>query len=106
MQTHAEHQQHDPYFSELRGELDIGDKTGGGGPDHDARDQVTHEKRQSDPDRDRAHEQREPQGGRNRGDQVEVVEHALARIIQGVLRAKGELSGRKAMGLSGCALIA
>ncbi len=46
MQPHAEHQQNDADLGELDGDVLVGDKAGGEGPDGDARQQIADQRRQ------------------------------------------------------------
>jgi hypothetical protein len=59
VQTDAEHQQHDTDLGELGGKLGIGHESGRGGSNHDAGNQIPHQSRQLEADRDKAHDQRQ-----------------------------------------------
>jgi hypothetical protein len=75
VQSHPEHQQHHADLGELPREREVGHEAGGGRTDQHARDEVADQRRQAQPHRDEAEQQRDAEGGRQRGDQRDVVAH-------------------------------
>ena len=77
MQADAEHHQHDADFSELAGQRGIGHEARRGRTKHNARSQITYQRRQFQARCDVAEDQAETQGGCDSGDQADIVGHAL-----------------------------
>ena len=77
MKPHAEHQQHHTDFGQLGSNMHVGHKTRCRRADDDARNQVAHQRRNLDAFGDDAQDQGHSEAGSNRGDQGNVVYHAL-----------------------------
>ena len=73
MQPHAEHQQHHANFGQLSCQRGIGDETRREWPDQDTGERITHQRGQPQANGDETENQRQPQCGGNRGDQVDTV---------------------------------
>src|SRR5262249_20371101 len=76
MEADTEHQQHHADFGELIRKLNIGDKPGCGWANDNAGNEVTYQGGQLYPGGDKTHNQRQSQGGSDRGDQSNVMRHS------------------------------
>ena len=76
VQADAEHQQHHADLGQFAGDLHVGDEAGRARPDHDAGQQVAHQRRQLQPRRDEAEQQRQAERRGDGGDEWDRVVHA------------------------------
>jgi hypothetical protein len=75
VQAHAEHQEHHADFGELRRQARVGHEARRERTDHDASQQIAHQRRQMQPCRGKAQDERQSEARRDGGDEREVVFH-------------------------------
>lgn len=80
MKPDAEHQQHDADFGQLRGDVHIGHKARGRRTNDNARDQIADQRRNLQAFGDEAQDQGHAEASGNRGDEGDVVFHAIWRV--------------------------
>ena len=89
MQPDAEHQQHDADFSQLFGDVDIGEKPRREWTDEDAGEQVTDQRRQTQTFGNESEDKAKPKSQGKRGDQRGAFMHWRSLFVSGLFDRVG-----------------